>query len=87
MTLVQKILPLRQNVVQLSKIKAEGEIIAKQEPINLLEFQTRFGSEDACREHLFQLRWPEGFRCPLSGSDQAYVIKTRHLYQCTACKH
>jgi len=61
--------------------------MAKQEPISLLEFQARFGSEDACREHLFQLRWPEGFRCPRCGSKQTYVIKTRHLYQCMACKH
>ena len=61
--------------------------MAKQEPISLLEFQARFGNEDACRDHLFQLRWPEGFHCPICGNDRAYVIKTRHLYQCMACKH
>ena len=33
-------------------------------PRNLAEFEARFASEQACREYLCQLRWPEGFRCP-----------------------
>ena len=33
-------------------------------PRNLAEFETRFAGEQACREYLCQLRWPEGFRCP-----------------------
>ena len=31
-------------------------------PRNLAEFEARFASEQACREYLCQLRWPEGFR-------------------------
>jgi hypothetical protein len=31
-------------------------------PRNLSEFDTRFASEEACREYLFKLRWPDGFR-------------------------
>src|ERR1700682_1345780 len=33
-------------------------------PRNLSELEARFSSEAACREYLFQLRWPDGFRCP-----------------------
>jgi len=31
-------------------------------PQNLKEFDVRFRSEEACREYLLQLRWPDGFR-------------------------
>ena len=37
-------------------------------PRNLSEFDSRFGTEEACREYLFQLRWPEGFRCRAVGA-------------------
>lgn len=36
----------------------------QQKPLSLLQFQRKFGTEEACRKHLFRLRWPEGFRCP-----------------------
>jgi len=33
-------------------------------PRDLLEFEARFSTEEACREYLFRLRWPDGFVCP-----------------------
>src|SRR5271165_3567703 len=33
-------------------------------PRTLLEMEQRFGTEDACRQYLTQLRWPTGFICP-----------------------
>ena len=39
-------------------------------PRNLAEFEARFANEQACREYLCQLRWPEGFRCPRCGHDK-----------------
>jgi hypothetical protein len=36
-------------------------------PPTLVEFDERFGSEEACRAYLARLRWPEGFRCPACG--------------------
>jgi len=62
-------------------------ILAKQEPISLLEFQSRFRNEEAYGEHFFNLRWPEGFCCPKCGNKTPYLIKTRHLYECTACSY
>lgn len=32
-------------------------------PRNLSEFEAWFDTEQACRDYLFRLRWPEGFRC------------------------
>ena len=53
-------------------------------PETLLEFEQRFASEEACREYLFKLRWPDGFRCPRCRHDKAWLTK-RNLYHCAQC--
>ena len=48
----------------------------------------RFGTEEACREYLYQMRWAEGFICPKCGTvDEPYNIKCRNQYQCRHCNH
>jgi transposase-like protein len=54
-------------------------------PLTILEFQQRFGTEEACREYLFCSRWPEGFVCPGCGGRDAGSETRRHLWICTAC--
>lgn len=62
--------------------------MAIQEPISLRDFQRRFASEEACAEHLFKLRWPDGFSCPRCHHGQAYRIQRRRwLYQCAGCRY
>jgi len=51
-----------------------------------MDFQTRFATEDACREYLFDCRWPDGFVCPGCGGRRADQATRRHLWICTACK-
>jgi transposase-like protein len=53
-------------------------------PRNLIEFDTRFGTEDACREYLFQRRWPNGFRCPRCGCQKTWPVRDV-LLQCAEC--
>ena len=53
-------------------------------PRTLAELEERFSSEEECRKYLFQLRWPEGFRCPICGGEKAWPIR-RMLYQCASC--
>ena len=53
-------------------------------PETLMEFERRFSSEDACREYLFQLRWPDGFVCPRCQHKKAWKTD-RELYHCTNC--
>lgn len=53
-------------------------------PRTLLELETRFASEEACRDYLFRLRWPEGFCCPLCGGRKAWATK-RGLWSCAGC--
>ena len=57
----------------------------QQESLSLLAFQKRFRTEKACQKHLFELRWPQGYRCPRCQHDQAFFHRTRHLYACKAC--
>ncbi len=54
---------------------------------NLLDWQKRYGTEEACAQALTQQRWPEGFRCPRCGHDHGYAISTRHSCECSKCHH
>ncbi len=53
-------------------------------PKTLMEFETNFSSEESCRDYLFHLRWPRGFRCPHCNHDKAWPIGSI-LFQCTGC--
>lgn len=54
-------------------------------PKTLLEFEERFNTEEACREYLFNLRWPEGFCCPQCGYKKAWPINRFFAYECANC--
>ncbi len=49
-------------------------------------FEQQYGTEAACREALFRWRWPEGFECPICGERRHSAIKSRQLFQCSACR-
>ena len=55
-------------------------------PGTLLELERRFSTEEACREYLEQLRWPDGFRCPRCGHSEAWCT-ARGLHHCEQCRH
>jgi hypothetical protein len=55
--------------------------------ICLLEWQKRYGTEEACATTLAKYRWPQGFICPRCGHDSAWFITTRKVYQCCQCAH
>lgn len=55
-------------------------------PRNLMEFEVRFSSEEACLEYVAKLRWPDGFRCPRCDHNKAWITK-RKLYHCVQCSH
>lgn len=53
-------------------------------PETLMEFVSRFSNEESCRDYIFQLRWPDGFRCPNCGYEKAWPI-VGILFQCAKC--
>ena len=51
------------------------------------EFEARFPDEAACARWLLEKRWPDGFRCPACGRDQAWELgRERLTLQCAACE-
>jgi hypothetical protein len=55
-------------------------------PKTLMELEKRFSTDQACRQYLFALRWPEGFVCPRCRGDQAWPM-SRGLWLCRQCRH
>lgn len=55
-------------------------------PRTMSEFEERFATEAACRQYLFDLRWPDGFRCPQCEHDMAWPA-SRERYVCGRCRH
>lgn len=55
-------------------------------PRNLLEFDDRFSTDEACRAYLAKLRWPSGFRCPRCGGSRTWNVRGVWL-ECAGCHH
>lgn len=53
-------------------------------PRDLVEFEARFATEEACRDYLLRLRWPDGFGCPSCGHERAWPVRKIWL-QCARC--
>jgi predicted RNA-binding Zn-ribbon protein involved in translation (DUF1610 family) len=56
-------------------------------PTTLIEFMQLYPTEDACRQAIFEHRWPEGFLCPRCGHRLAWQLRRRGLYECAACHY
>ena len=54
-------------------------------PRDLLEFEARFATEEACRGLSGSaLRWRDGFRCPNCGLERAWPVR-KVWFECAAC--
>lgn len=49
-------------------------------------FERLYGTEEQCRAVVIGARWPDGFTCPACGGREHSMVKTRDLFQCTACR-
>ncbi len=54
-------------------------------PRTLQEFNGWFLSEAACLDYLRQLRWPDGFRCPVCNWRKAWAT-ARGQFRCVVCQ-
>lgn len=61
--------------------------MVQREAISLFEFHQRFPTHKECVEHLFKLRWPDGFVCPRCKCQKYSFHSIRFLYRCKNCKH
>jgi len=51
-----------------------------------MDFERRFATDEACRDYLGALRWPEGFVCPRCQAKKGWKM-TRGLWLCGDCRH
>ncbi|MFQ5685757.1 MAG: IS1595 family transposase [Candidatus Scalindua sp.] len=54
-------------------------------PKDILEFEKCFATEEACREYLYQVRWPNGFICTRCNHREFWIMQNG-LYRCKRCK-
>ena len=55
------------------------------EKMDIMKLMNRFHSEDACRDILEKLRWPDGTACPRCKSKAIRNSYTRNQYDCGSC--
>ena len=58
-------------------------------PTSLPEFQKVFPDDTACKEYLENIRWPEGFICPICanhGEPFRFGTRSSTVLRCRACK-
>jgi len=53
--------------------------------VSLFEWQQKYGTLADCQKGLAELRWPEGFVCPVCGSKKYSFITTRYDFECRNC--
>lgn len=53
-------------------------------PKTLPEMEQKFLTEEACRDYLFNLRWPNGFVCPRCKGTEYWVLD-QNLFKCKKC--
>ena len=54
-------------------------------PRTFQQFTTWFHSDEACREYLARLRWPNGFVCPACGVGEFWMTSAG-LWMCRSCQ-
>lgn len=53
-------------------------------PVDLAQVRSWFATDEACRDYLAWLRWPDGFTCPACGSQRHVMVGSR--YRCLDCR-
>ncbi len=57
--------------------------------LSMVEFMSRYGSNENCEAALIASRWPKGFECPscACGNSSSFRREGRLYFQCTGCRH
>src|SRR4051794_5610277 len=64
-----------------------GKLASRVRGLGEAEFQAAYGTEERCRTAVEELRWPEGFACPVCGGREGTRLSTRPKIQCASCRH
>jgi len=55
--------------------------------MNIMKLVDNFHSEDACREALEGLRWPDSVTCPRCQSKSISRVEKHHIFDCNSCRY
>jgi transposase-like protein len=55
-------------------------------PNDFQEFIIKFKSEQDCWEYIFEIRWPNGFKCPKCNTSKYWLTEKRMIH-CSNCGH
>ena len=55
--------------------------------MNIMKLMEKYSDDDACREALAGLRWPDGITCPRCESKDIRNSYTRDQYDCGSCEY
>lgn len=58
-----------------------------QEGYIIFELFDNYGTDEQCRQALFNWKFKDGFVCSECGSKAFCELKKRKLYQCNCCHH
>ena len=61
--------------------------MTKTHEMNLVKLVDLFHSEDACRDYLEELRWPDGAACSRCSHTSVTPIEKRGQYACNSCDY
>jgi len=61
--------------------------MTQRQAISLFEFHQRFPTEKDCIEHLFKLRWSDGFVCPRCNCQKYNFYRDSFLCRCQNCRY
>lgn len=61
--------------------------MSKKKALSFNQFIKRFSTEEACANYLYQVKWPDGFVCPVCGCRHCYTVGGYKRYQCANCRH
>ena len=59
--------------------------MAKEFPRNMVEFVKTFATEQACTDYLSEVRWPDGFVCPICGCPRGWATARGTIF-CADCE-
>lgn len=48
--------------------------------MTLSQLMNKFSTEEACKQFLRDMRWPDGVKCPRCQNEKAYALKTRPFH-------
>lgn len=58
-----------------------------EKPMTIHDFLKEYGTEEQCRQHLWKMRFGNGFVCPKCECERGYEITTRNVMKCADCEY